>query len=310
MAQPVVLSNIGRNPVEEVILSRIHSKKFRKLHVDQAAIDTAKVSMAKSIKTSNPIYLRLDFGGNKLWRLKEAPHIEWGELFSLMYYINWAKYIAEVYEPGVLVSYFSMDVCVERLNGVPHEETDKYSEEMLKLFKWIKQYLPERIKLDYTRYGDLYKNRDEYYAELDISKNKVMYENNGKLPVLDEKQKAATELNVKLKPSQDDDPLWREKVEVEHQAIFGTKTGTAYIEDPKWIVHCPTWYSGYIATGSTKRSLAKFWAGVGALEQKENDYNEIILTPKQLAAASFDWEDIQIKGLEENNFKRIRVIRS
>ncbi len=306
---PIKLHDIGTTPLEEAILARVHSKKFRKLRVDQAAIDVAKKSIAMSVSAGEPIKLRLDFGGNKLWRLEEAPYIDWGEVFSLMFYINWAKYIAEVYEPGVLVSYFSMDVCVERLNNVPHEQTDKYTEEMKSLFSWMEQFTPKGVQLEYVRYGDLYKNRDEYYAEIELSKAEILRKSSGKLPELNEKQKIATELNVMLKPGQDEDPQWREKVELEHDSIFGTKTGSAYLEDPKWIQHCPTWYSGYIATGSTKRSLAKFWVGVGALESKpDGTYYEIILTPKQLETLRYEWESIHIDGLDSINFEKIRII--
>ncbi len=309
IAQPVVAADIGKTPLDQVILARVHSKQFRKLSVDQAAIDVAKNSIAMSVQAGEPINLRLDFGGNKLWRLDEAPHIDWGELFALMYYVNWAKYIVEVYVPGVLLSYFSMDVCVERLNGVPHEQTDEYSKDMKALFAWAEQFIPAGVRLEYTRYADLYESRDEYYQELEAAKEIVMQSLNGKLPELSDKQKAATELNVKLKPGQADDPEWREKVEAEHQSIFYTKTGAVYMEDPKWIMHCPTWYSGYIATGSTKRSLAKFWAGVGALEAKAGGgFNEIILTPKQLESAEYSWQDVRIDGLEGENFGKIRIV--
>lgn len=309
MAEPVEQANTGKMSLDEAILARVHSKKFRKLRVDQSAIDIAKKSIAMSIKNGEPIHLRLDFGGNKLWRLDEAPHIDWGELFSLMYYINWAKYIAAVYEPGVLVSYFSMDVVVERLNNVPHEQTDNYSEDMSALFQWMEQFIPKGVRIEYTRYRDLYKDRAEYNAELEASKAEILRKSKGKLPELDDKQKAATELNVKLLPNQESDPQWREKVELEHESIFSTKTGGAYLDDPKWIPHCPTWYGGYIATGSTKRSLAKFWAGVGALEEKKDGFNEIILSPKQLDNADYRWEEVGIKELDSNHFRKIRVVK-
>lgn len=309
IAQPVKRADIGSTPLEDAILAKVHSKKFRKLHVDQAAINNAKRSIATSVKNGEPIKLRLDFGGNKLWRLPEAPHIEWGEVFSLIYYVNWSKYIASVYEPGVLFNFFSMDVAVERLNNVPHEETDKYSEEFYALLAWAQPYVPKGVQLMYTRYGDLYKNRGEYDAEIEASKAAYLKASGGTLPVMDDKMKLATELNVKTRPGQTDDPEWHAQVELEHEAIFGTKTGAPYMEDPDWIPHCPTWYSGYIATGSTKSSIAKFWAGVGALKPVGDSFSEVILSPKQLESAQFDWAPTAIKGLDGEAFKRVRVLK-
>ena len=308
LAEPAAPVDLGQTPLEEAIVARVLSKKFRKVKADQATIDIVTKAVHLAVEAHEPIRLTLHFGGNKLWRLDEAPHIEWGELFSLIYYVNWAKYIASVYEPGVVFEYFSMDVCVERMNNVPREETDHYSEELKQLQDWIKPYLPKGVSLRYTRYGDFYKDRADFYAELDQIKDRIRKDTG--LPKLDDAHKAATELNVKLKPGQDDDPLWREKVELEHRSLFETKAFNDFANDPTSILNCPTWYTGYIATGSTRRSLAKFWAGVGALEPAGEDYNEIILTPKQLAAATFDWEPVHIDGLDGPNFSRIRVLKA
>jgi hypothetical protein len=310
LAQPVEPADIDDALLEETILSKVMSKKFRKLKADQVAIDHAKTAISRAVKAGKPLRLTLHFGGNKLWRLKEAPGIDWGELFSLIYYANWAKSIASVYKPGAIFEYFSMDICVERMNNVPHEETDVYSKQLTKLMNWAETYMPKGVSLRYTRYGDAYENREAFYKELDQVKQAWLTDNNGKLPELSDAQKAATELNVKLKPGQDKDPQWRERVEWEHQSLFGTQVFRDVETDPDSILNCPTWYTGYIATGSTRRSLAKFWAGVGALEPAGDGYNQIIVTPKQLKKFKFDWESVSIPGLEGDNFKRIRIVKS
>ncbi len=309
LAEPVEYVDIGKTPLEDAILAKVMSKKFRKVKADQVTIDHAKRAVSRAVKAGKPVRLTLHFGGNKLWRLEEAPDIEWGELFSLIYYANWAKSIASVYKPGAIFEYFSMDVCVERMNNVPHEETDRYSVELKGLMDWVAPYIPAGVSLRYTRYGDFYENREAFYKELDRVKQEWLEDNGGKLPELSDAQKAATELNVRLKPGQDEDPEWREKVELEHQSLFGTEVFKSVETDPDSILNCSTWYTGYIATGSTRRSLAKFWAGVGALEHSRDGYNEIILTPKQLEAAQIDWEDVHLEGLKGKNFERVRVLK-
>jgi hypothetical protein len=63
--------------------------------------------------------------------------------------------------------------------------------------------------------------------------------------------------------------------------------------------------------GSTKRSYAKFWAAVGALEKSGEGFNELVLTPQQLEAARFEWEPVVLEGLSGKvgkNFTKVRIM--
>lgn len=310
LASPLPKGEIGRVPVEDAIFAKVMSKKFRKLKADDKTISITKTAIKLAVENKQPVKIGVLFGGNKLWRFEEAPEIDWAELFSLMYYLRWMKTIASVYEYGAHFDYYSQDVSVESLNNVPLSETDRYSEGFKAMLEWIKPYMPQNVKVTYRRHADEYKDVSEYYAEIEDAKKVVLASNGGKLPQLDDAQKTATELNVKLRPGQADDPLWREKVELEHQAIFETKMLQPYLADPALIPTCPTPYPELIATGSTKKSMAKFWAGVGALEKSDRTFSQLVLTPKQLAAADFVWEKVGISGLEGKNFKKIRIIGS
>jgi len=162
------------------------------------------------------------------------------------------------------------------------------------------------VAFTYRRQAEEYENIGQYDAEIEEAKAKMLSENGGKLPEMTDAQKIATELNVRLKDGQDDDPEWREKIELEHQAIFTTRTLTPYLMDETIIPTCPTPFEGLIATGSTKYSIAKFWAGVGVLEQSEEAYKDLVVTPKQLEDLRFDWQAIDL-GIKGKNFSRIRV---
>jgi hypothetical protein len=309
LAEPMPIDDIGSTPIEEAIFAKVMSKKFRKLKADDTAISITKGAIKYAVAHSKPVKVGLLFGGNKLWRFEEAPQIDWAEFFSLIYYLRWMKSIARVYAPGAHFDYYSQDVSVESLNNVPRSETDQYSETFKLMLEWIRPYMPEKVQVTYRRHADEYTDVSEYYAELEEAKKVVLAKNNGKLPELDDAQKAATELNVKLLPGQDDDPLWREKVELQHQAIFETESLLPYLTDPAIIPTCPTLYPELIATGSTKKSYAKFWAAVGVLEKSDAGFNELVLTPNQLASANFEWQDVNLEGLAGKNFKRIRVLR-
>jgi hypothetical protein len=307
---PVPFEHIDNTLLEEIIYAKVMSKKFRKLKPGDEAVKQTKNAIKLFVKENKPIRLFEMFGGNKLWRFKEAPEIDWAELFSLTYFMQWAKIIAAVYKPGVIFEYFSQDKSVESLNNVPRLETDKYSQGFRNLINFVEPYLQSNIKVTYTRHLELFENPDDYYTELEEGKKKVLDENHGQLPKLNASQLASTELNVKLKPEQANDPLWREKVELEHRAIFRTKTLRKICDDPYKIWTCPTYYPDSVVTGSTKCSYAKFWAAVGALRPREDSFEELVLTPKQLENAKFNWEDININGLEGKNFKRIRILEN
>lgn len=310
LKEPLQVDQPSQESLEDAIYTKVMSKKFRKLKPGEEAVKLTKQAIKIFVEENKPVRIFELFGGNKLWRFEEAPEVDWAELFSLTYFVHWCRLIASIYKPGVIFEYFSQDVSVKSLNNLPRSKTDKYSETFRSLIKFVEPYLPPNVKITYTRHYELFKNPNEYYTELEEAKKIVLKRNGGKLPQLTDAMKAATELNVKLKPGQADDPQWREKVELEHQAIFETKTLKKISDDPAKIWTCPTYYPDSVVTGSTKRSYAKFWAAVGVLKPEGDSFAQLVLTPNQLETAKFSWEDMNIKGLQGKNFKKIRILKS
>ena len=304
------MEDIGNTSLQEAIFAKVMSKKFRKLKADDETIRIAKRAIDLAVKNNKPVTVSLLFGGNKLWRFEEAPEIEWAELFSLIYFIRWMKSIASVYPPGARLDYYSQALNVAIMNNVPLTETENYTKTFRAMLDWVKPYVPKGVTITYREYADEFHSYADFVRELEVAKQKTLKVNGGKLPKLSEKQKIATELNVRLLPGQDQDPLWREKAELIHQSIEATETfQRCYFDDNSLILACPTIYKGWIAVGSTKRSYAKFWVGLGVLEKSGERFNELVLTPHQLAAANFDWESVSIEGLTGKNFLRIRVLK-
>ena len=309
LRESVAFETVPNDKLEDVIYAKVMSKKFRKVKADDQAVAVTKKAIHWSVENNKPVKVNVIFGGNKLWRLDEAPEIDWAELFNVMYLLQWMKTIASVYEHGACLEYYSEDVVLENMNNIPKAETDRYSETFQSMLQWLEPNLPDGVSTNYRRYGDEYNDESEYLAELEIAKARTLNDNHGKLPLLNDAQKLATEMNVRLLPGQADDPLWREKAELIHQSIEHTATIERYISDPTMIPSCPLKYDGLIVTGSTKKSYAKFWVGVGALERKGKEYSEIVLTPKQIETATFDWEETSIEGLRGKNFSQIRVLK-
>ncbi len=284
------------------------SKKFRKMKAGDPCVEITKRVVAKAVKEQTPIMVTECFGGNKLWRFEEAPEIDWAELFSLFYFVDWMKYVAAVHKPGMIFDYFSQDLSVERLDNLSREEMDAYSNTFRQMIRFIEPYLPDGVSITYRRHREMFGDESDYDKEIQAAMEKMLRDNDGKMPTLDDEMKTRTELNVRPLPGQTDEADWREKVELQHQAIFRTPTLGKYLNFPDMVWTCPTYYEDSIVTGSTKRSIAKFWAGVGALEKSDNTYQELVLTPKQLEKAEFVWQDVIIDGLSGKNFAKIRVI--
>lgn len=310
LAEPVRMEDIGDTPLEEAIYAKVMSKKFRKLKASKKTIQIARSAISFAVKNNRPVTVSFLFGGNKLWSFDEAPEIEWAELFSLIYFLRWMKSIASVYQPGARLDYYSQSLNVEVMNNIPLAETERYNKTFRTMLDWIRPYVPDRVAITYREYADEFKNHDDFIRELEAAIQNTLKANGGKLPELSDKQRAATELNVRLLPGQDRDPSWREKVELIHRSIEETETfKRCYFDDAGLILACPTIYDGWIAVGSTKRSYAKFWAGLGVLEKSGDSFSELVLTPKQLETARFDWEPINIEGLPGKNFSKIRVLK-
>jgi hypothetical protein len=309
LAKPVAAEDIGDTPLEDAIFAKVMSKKFRKVHADEETVRVTRNAIRTAVKDGQPVTVSFLFGGNKLWRFEETPEIDWAELFAVTYFLRWMKTIAGVYPAGARLDFYSEDIAVEALNNIPRSEAEQYSATFRAMLDWMKPYIPKGVSVTYRRYAEEYPDYDAYLAELEVAKQRVLEANGGELPKLSEQQKAATELNVRPLPGQTDDPLWREKTELIHRALEETDTMHGYFNDPALVMACPTVYSGWVAVGSTKRSYAKFWAAVGVLEKSGDSFNELVLTPKQLKAAKFEWESIELAGLSGKNFSRIRVVQ-
>ena len=310
LKEPIKVQDIGDSSLEEAVLARVMSKKFRKLKVDQDTIDFTRGSIKIALEGNKPLSIGCVHGGTKLWRFDEYPEVDWAELFNMIYYAKWMRYIAAVYEPGVVLEYFSMDIVQQRLNNLPRSETNQYTQTFKTIINWFKRYLPDNIRFTYRQYGELYDDISQYDDDLEKTMEKTKEVLKNQLPILTESQVYMTELNVRASEDQLKDPLWKEKVELMHLSVEETEAMRSYINEKHLVPVCPTPWPGVIATGSTKRSFAKFWVAVGALEKTKESLNEIVLTPKQLESTTFAWEDVLLKDLPGKNFSKIRILDS
>lgn len=284
------------------------SKKFRKYSATPEYQKHILTAIGNSIAKNEPIKLTLVFGGYKLWRLEETPEVDWAELFSLIYYTKWLKPITDIYKPGVWFDFFSDDVILEIMDNIPKEDTEKYATSFKNLLKFIRPYIPDNLNFTFNRVGDQYGSYEDFKKDLSASIDKIKAESVDQ-PLTPE-QIVAVELNVKLKPDQDNDPAWREKVNLIHDGYSRVSKRRPYYRNPDKILIITRPVKDSLAVGTTKRSVVKFWIGAGVLGQEDDKYVDYIFSPKQLRNSDLKKEAINIDGLDGKNFKEIRILKT
>ncbi len=298
--------------LEETIFSLLTSKKFRKYSATPELSADIKEAIRLNVAKDEPIKLVYPHGVYKLWRLKEAPEADWAELFAFMHYTAWLKKICAIYKPGVWFDFYADDLLVPKINNIPIEDVRAYQSSYQDILDFLKSYQPANLKMTITTVGSQFETEEAFYAQLEKDTDRLANTLPHGLPKLDDKRVATIELNSHATQEQKQDPLWREKIALVHDAYLTyTKAETNYHFHPEKIRVFTSQLTSknYLAVGTTKESIAKFWVGVGALKRVDDSYRQLVLTPSQLSKAKFDWENMNFPKLTGKNFSKIRVLK-
>jgi hypothetical protein len=291
----------------EQIFRLLVSKKFRKYAQGPGGQECIKGLVEGCVRSGKPIKVLWPFGGYKLWRLEESPLPDWAELFSLLYLARWLKPIADSYAPGVELVFSTDEMIVERINNIPKSDTRSYEDAFLMLLDFLRPWLPENFNMSLVPMRMHYEGKDfEAALAAQIESDKKKYENG--LPKLSEAQVKSIEMNVRLNPGQADDSLWREKNALVHDAYINLTDPYLYEPDTIGAFSVPIGMPNFLAVGTTKTSIVRFWVGAGVLQRKGDAYIENVFSCTQLERAEFDWTPVSIDGLSGKNFTKIRVI--
>lgn len=288
----------------DFIFSRIMSKKFRKYSVSPEGIDMLRKAIWLNIQNNEPIKIAIPFGTYKLWRLEESPEPDWAELFAMIYYAYWLKPITDVYAPGVWFDFCGDDAILELMNNVLEEDTEKYKKTFRDLITFMQPYLPENFKYTFNPVGERYSSKEEFLADL-----------NQKVEEL--KQKGRIELSPQdiemmkfnIVPTEGEE-IDFQRNRILHDAYMAVSKRRAHHKRPDKILISATPFGNRtsIPIGTTKTSVVKFQTGVGVLKKEGGGFMEYIYSPSQLKEIKLNWEEIQMKGLSGQNFKKIRII--
>lgn len=295
--------------LKEAIFKVVISKKFRKYSAKPELIEHIRNAIALNVQNNTPINITYVNGGYKLWRLQESPEVDWAELFSLMRYIKWLKPICEIYKPGVWLDFYMDDLIVPILNNVTPEDPSRYIESFRKLVNFLEPFLPQNFRITVTKVGDQFKSQEAFQESLQksIEITKEKYQN--EMLILSDAMKHSIELNVKASKVQREDPHWKEKVALIHEAYFLTKAEPGYHNQPTKIkaFTTPLPSNMVVAVGTTSRSIMKFWIGAGVLLKNGESFSQEILSPTQLQNGKFSRASMSIPGLTLKNFSEIRI---
>lgn len=296
---------VPKEQLVEEIFRLIMSKKFRKYAASEELIKQIKEAIELNVKNNEPIKFAFPHGGYKLWRLQEAPLPDWAELFADMYYTKWLKPICEIYEPGVWFDYFVDDLILPKMNFIPLEHVNAYIAEERSVVDFLATYRPANFKMTVTDFQSVWGSDTNFYEALDREIDKLSQTHQN----FNEEELTSVEFNAHPTASTLKDPLWRQKVRIVHDAYTPLKRSLGYYYNPEKIpvTTQPIASGKLLVVGTTKTSIAKFWVGVGALKNNGDNFQEYVLSPKQIEQYTCNLIPVLIPGLVGKNFKTIRV---
>lgn len=303
--EPVLLGNI-----EDEIFRILKTRKFRKYAINTELICDIKKAINYDVKNRQPINITFLQGCYKLWRLNEAPEVDWAELFAVEYYVQWIKNILAIYEPGVILDFYVDDLIMERISNYSRTEIITYKNSFQKVLNLVKSFCPKNINFRITTVSSQYNSEQDFWATL----NDAIEQNKDKPVVISESLKRTLLLNYRPINGESMDEEQMRDIIMTHNVHSALTKRLEYRKMPGKILAMPHHYNGCvdrIFLGSTKDSIVKYWIGIGALRMSDDEFSPTVLSPQQLETTKYSVYTIDMKnpyltGLK--NFNTIRVL--
>lgn len=306
---------IKTNGLEDFIFSKLASKKFRKSKMEPECVARTQEAIKLRIKEKEPITIVYPQGGYKLWRFPSSPTADWAEFFNIAFILEYIASVAKVYKPGVHIVYYMHTLLMELHDNLTTEEIRAYVDSFDQLLEQFRQHLPSNVTISILRDADLY-TRDEYFTALEEGKElaEKEYETLPKAKTDDLARMA--NLNIKWDGKEDWTKLTQtqkdEKVYLaalyEMAATSQLKRVFEKVKSKNNVLVFTKATKDFIGIGSTKASIAKYWVGFGVLQQKDESFLPIILTPSQYEQVKkIGHKTVSVDLIPAPNFKQILV---
>lgn len=307
--------------IKAYIYAKLTSKHFRKWKLADGTEERIRKAINLHIGQNTPIKLVFEFGGYKLWRLPSSPEPDWAEYFMLAHFAKYASAIAAGYKPGIRIVFASDDHVVERMNNIPKASTDAYCHRFLELINHFNNFMPDNLRFELVRLASLCESTQLLERELEDNFLKNIEKAKSWTPIKKDKMKRKAQLNFcsdsafgvenleSISPDEYEARLLNGSIW--HDAFEDVKARRAFVLGDDSILIFTTSIPQAIAIGSTKASVAKFWAGTGILEHTAEGFKTHILSPKQYEALPpQNIENIDVKMIAGKNFMTVPVSRT
>lgn len=256
------------------------NKQFRTHSLPEILGKELRTKITNTIQAQKPFYFSVPFGGYKLWKLKNAPHIDFAELFNLIQVRNYLYPISQIYPPGLTLNYWSDEILVSTMNQYPQKDLDCYNHEFENLISSFSTYLPSNFKLQFQRVKEIL-SPEKLSAHLKNYTRK-------KLPQYEKiSSSELQEIIIKVKRNYYESD-WKDtktllKSFLTHEAYLDYYQNELSSRFPKNKIELGFRNTGNwgIPVKSSRASYCHFWTGTGVLMQRENTYLPSILTFQQ-----------------------------
>jgi len=280
-----------KNDLSEVLFNKINSSKFRRTALDEESRADIKKKIENAVAANLPIEFSVPFGCYKSYLLPTYPEADWAEVFNLRYLISYLLPIAQIYKPGVILSY-SKTQLVNSINNVPIKFYNSYTKSFSEIIAFFNKQCPKNLIIGLQEINDLYDNENEWKQELATLYEKCKINWNSYDQSAQEKKLASAKHNFIIKGEKDFSDTSPEELEKEyinaaimvdtienfsHRRAFNKMTHRiqiVFLRGPSNSIHL----------GSCGTSTVQFWVGFGAIEITEKALLPRILSFKQKEA--------------------------
>jgi len=305
-----VTEKLEGEALEKELCRLLLSHKFRKYSAPDITKERIQNVVHIAVSQNKPVNICSLQGSYKLWRLPQAPEPDWAELFMLMYYTLWLKPICALHKPGAVLDFFVDDIIMERIDNYTREEVTAYNNTLQGLMDFLKPYAPKNLKYSINTVSSYWESEEAFWSAVDKEVEKWEAPENIKL---NEEEIARIEVNCRLLPGQDNDPLWREKNARYHDAyLFNVKRKSPHHPrnrtDVIPVLTLPIPNGAYLVLGSTKNSIMKHWFGFGVLKQEGDKLVPTVISSGQLEKYDSKIYPVSIPKLKGKNFVEIHVV--
>lgn len=250
------------------------SNKFRKTSPGAEVLEDLHERIDSIVRAKKPLNLTMPTGGYKKWQFDSAPEVDWAEFFHLRFMFEYLSPILAVYEPGVVLDYYSNAWLIKKISHYPQTDLDKYTQSFRQLIAEFEQSFPLNFKV---RFNVVTEQKNERILLRRILRNRPLVEKEWKrLSKIEQKKRLAIssrnirwdllEKNEKLSKKTCDKIIYEGKIIHDSLLKGGWNKDLDYLfnDNKIGIIHRST-KQNFLHLATYHGSLVQFWVAKGII---------------------------------------------